>query len=83
MAGELAHLNPPSNREDGGKRRDDIVAFILRHVEDNGFPPTVREIGEGVGLSSTATVHHHLHELVAEGRLVMHPSKPRAIRVVQ
>lgn len=84
MSGELAYLNPPDEgRGKGDKTRDAIVAFILEHVEAEGFPPTVREIGAAVGLASTATVHHHLHGLVAEGRLVMHPTKPRAIRVVQ
>ena len=82
MAGELAHLNPPSNRESGDERRDAIVAFIVSHVREKGWPPTVREIGEAVGLTSTSTVHAHLSTLEREGRIVRDETKPRAIRVV-
>lgn len=80
MSGELAHLNPPTH---GESKRDEIVAYIRSFVEEFGWAPSVRNICEGVGLSSPSTVHAHLETLVEEGRIVRDPTKPRAIRVVQ
>src|SRR5271154_4381074 len=58
---------------------------ILNHIadcqRDRGYPPSVREIGEAVGLASSATVHTHLAVLQREGYLSKDPSKPRAIQV--
>lgn len=63
-----------------GKRRQ-ILEFIAGQVRDRGFPPSVREIGEAVGLTSSSTVHAHLRVLQEEGYLRRDPSKPRAIVV--
>jgi repressor LexA len=63
-----------------GKRRQ-MLDFIASCLRDRGYPPSVREIGEAVGLTSTATVHTHLAVLQREGFLVRDPTKPRAIRV--
>lgn len=79
MTGELAHLNPTPK---GDKVRGNILDFIAAHVEKHGYPPTVREIGEAVGLASPATVHAHLTRLSNDGRLFRDPTKPRAIRVL-
>ena len=69
-----------SDRGLSGKRRQ-ILEFIAEQVRDQGYPPSVREIGEAVGLTSSATVHTHLRVLQEEGYLRRDPSKPRAIVV--
>ncbi|MEE8330894.1 MAG: transcriptional repressor LexA [Acidimicrobiia bacterium] len=63
-------------------RQQEILDYISSTVEGRGYPPSVREIGEAVGLSSPSTVHSHLSALVKSGRLRRDPSKPRAIEVV-
>jgi repressor LexA len=62
-------------------RQAEILAFIEDHVVHHGYPPTVREIGTGVGLASPSTVHRHLEKLEAGGHLTRDPSKPRAMLV--
>ena len=62
-------------------KRQQILTFIAERQRDRGYPPSVREIGEAVGLASSATVHTHLAVLQREGYLVRDPSKPRAIQV--
>ena len=63
-----------------GKRRQ-ILEFIAEHIQRNGYPPSVREIGEAVGLSSSSTVHTHLQLLQREGYLRRDPTKPRTLSV--
>jgi len=63
-------------------RQRQILQLILEMVDRRGYPPSVREIGDAVGLSSPSTVHSHLSALVAHGYLRRDPSKPRAIEVV-
>ncbi len=63
-------------------RQRDILELIRSTVADRGYPPSVREIGEWIGLSSPSTVHSHLSTLVKLGYLRRDPSKPRAIEVV-
>jgi repressor LexA len=63
-----------------GKRRE-ILDFIVAHTRDAGYPPSVREIGEAVGLTSSSTVHTHLTTLQKQGFLRRDPTKPRAIEV--
>ena len=63
-----------------GKRLQ-ILNFIADCQRERGYPPSVREIGEAVGLTSSATVHTHLAVLQREGYLSRDPSKPRAIQV--
>jgi repressor LexA len=62
-------------------RQRAILDFIVAQQRDRGFPPSVREIGEAVGLTSPSTVHSHLATLQRRGYLVRDPSKPRAIEV--
>lgn len=62
-------------------RQAEILAFIEDHVARHGYPPTVREIGTGVGLASPSTVHRHLEKLEEGGHLTRDPSKPRAMLV--
>ena len=63
-----------------GKRRE-ILDFIARELTRRGYPPSVREIGEAVGLTSSSTVHAHLATLQRQGFLRRDPTKPRAIEV--
>ena len=63
-----------------GKRRE-ILDFIASQLRDRGYPPSVREIGEAVGLTSSSTVHSHLQTLQRQGFLRRDPTKPRAIEV--
>jgi repressor LexA len=63
-----------------GKRRE-ILEFIDSQLRTRGFPPSVREIGEAVGLTSSSTVHSHLATLQRQGYLKRDPDKPRAIEV--
>ena len=63
-------------------RQRQILDYILRTVHDRGYPPSVREIGDAVGLNSPSTVHSHLSALTKAGYLRRDPSKPRAIEVL-
>lgn len=63
-----------------GKRRD-ILDYIGQCLQERGYPPSVREIGQAVGLASSATVHSHLAVLQREGFLQRDPTKPRAMTV--
>ncbi|HVM02377.1 MAG TPA: transcriptional repressor LexA, partial [Acidimicrobiales bacterium] len=63
-----------------GKRRE-ILDFIALQLRERGYPPSVREIGEAVGLTSSSTVHAHLGTLQRHGYLLRDPTKPRAIEV--
>lgn len=62
-------------------KRQQILEFIGDCLRERGYPPSVREIGEAVGLTSSATVHSHLALLQREGYLQRDPTKPRAIQV--
>ena len=62
-------------------RQRQVLEFIDAEVRKRGYPPSVREIGEAVGLSSPSTVHAHLAALQDKGYLRRDPSKPRAIEV--
>lgn len=64
-------------------RQEDILRFIHEQVSAKGYPPTVREIGEAVNLSSTSTVHGHLSRLEKKGLLQRDPTKPRAIELTE
>ncbi len=63
------------------KRQKDIMKFIIETVQDKGYPPSVREIGEAVGLASSSTVHGHLERLEGKGYIRRDPTKPRAIEI--
>ncbi len=63
-------------------RQREILDLISATVQDRGYPPSVREIGEAVGLRSPSTVHSHLSSLAAAGFIRRDPSKPRAIKVI-
>lgn len=62
-------------------RQRQILQYIQVSVKDRGYPPSIREIGLAVGLSSSSTVHSHLHTLERMGLIKRDPTKPRAIEV--
>jgi len=62
-------------------RQRQIFDFLTKYVDGHGYPPTVREIGEAVGLASPSTVHAHLANLERAGLLRRDPTKPRAIEL--
>src|SRR4026207_1279253 len=64
------------------KRQQEIFEFVKRYVGDHGYPPTVRDIGKAIGLTSSSTVHAHLANLEKLGLLKRDPTKPRAIEVL-
>ncbi len=69
-------MNNISNRQKA------ILNFIKAEVKDKGYPPSVREIGEAVGLASSSTVHGHLERLEKKGFIRRDPTKPRAIEIL-
>jgi repressor LexA len=64
------------------QRQREIYDFVVGYVDRHGYPPTVREIGEAVGLASPSTVHAHLANLERAGYLKRDPTKPRALEVL-
>jgi repressor LexA len=64
-------------------RQQEILEFVNAHVEDHGYPPTVREIGQAVGLTSPSTVHAHLARLEIAGLIRRDATKPRALEVIE
>src|SRR5579864_1275776 len=79
--GEHTFVNDP-----GGamltERQQEIWDFLVEYVDRHGYPPTVREIGERVGLASPSTVHAHLANLERAGLLRRDPTKPRALELI-
>jgi len=64
------------------EKQELILAFVNDYIKENGYPPSIREICKGVGLSSTSTVHAHLNNLMASGMIKKTNSKSRGIKVV-
>jgi repressor LexA len=64
------------------KRQQEIFEFVKRYSAKHGYPPTVRDIGSAIGLTSSSTVHTHLANLEKLGLLKRDPTKPRAIEVL-
>jgi repressor LexA len=63
-------------------RQQEIWNYLVEYVDSHGYPPTVREIGEQVGLASPSTVHAHLANLERAGLLRRDPTKPRALELI-
>lgn len=63
-------------------RQAQVLAFMQQKLIENGYPPTVREIGGAIGVSSPSTVHSHLTHLEEKGYIQRDPSKPRAIKIL-
>jgi repressor LexA len=64
------------------KRQREIFDYVRQYGEEHGYPPTVRDIGKAIGLTSSSTVHAHLANLEKLGLLKRDPTKPRAIEVL-
>lgn len=64
------------------RRQLEILEFIQEYLDDNGYPPTVRDIGAAVGLTSSSTVHAHLANLEKAGAIRRDPTKPRALEIL-
>jgi len=65
------------------KRQQEIFDFVKRYSAKHGYPPTVRDIGKAIGLTSSSTVHAHLANLEKLGLLKRDPSKPRALEILE
>jgi repressor LexA len=63
-------------------RQREIYEYVVAYVDEHGYPPTVREIGEEVGLASPSTVHAHLANLERAGYIRRDPTKPRALELL-
>ncbi len=63
------------------ERQRAILDYLREFIDEHGYPPTVREIGEAVGLRSPSTVHAHLAQLERAGLLRRDPTKPRALEL--
>lgn len=64
-------------------RQREILEYIQEYQREHGYPPTIREIGEAVGLASGSTVYGHLNRLEKKGYVRRDPSKPRALEIVE
>jgi len=64
------------------EKQEQILNFVNNYIKENGYPPSIREICKGVGLSSTSTVHAHLNTLTANGLLKKDNSKSRGLKIV-
>jgi len=64
------------------KRQQEILEYIKDSVREKGYPPSVREIAQAVGLASSSTVHGHLARLESKGLIRRDPTKPRAIEIL-
>jgi repressor LexA len=69
--------------EDLNKRQQQVLDYIKKFVREKGYPPSVREIGKAIGLSSSSTVHNHLTQLEKKGYIRKDPTKPRAIEILE
>ncbi len=65
------------------QRQREVYEFVVSYLDSHGYPPTVREIGEAVGLASPSTVHAHLANLERAGYLRRDPTKPRALELMK
>lgn len=65
------------------RRQQEVLSFLRRQIALRGYPPSVREIGEALGIHSTATVHSHLANLERKGYIRRYGQRSRAIELVE
>lgn len=70
-------------KEQGIQLREKMYMFIVDYITENGYPPTMNEIGDAVGLMSKSNVRTHLKKLEEDGRIIVKPYVKRAIKVVE
>lgn len=70
------------NIKDLPKMQHDVILYIKNYIEDNGFSPTIRDIGHALGLSASDTVHGHLVRLEKKGLIERSSGKARSIRII-
>ena len=63
-------------------KQNEIYEFLKTYTDNKGYPPSVREICEAVGLKSTSSVHGHLKRLESKGLIKRDPTKPRALEMI-
>ncbi len=73
--------DPPGDATDLTPRQQRILAHIKASIDAHGYPPSMREIGRGVGLTSSSSVAHQLRALESKGYLRRDPNRPRALQV--
>ena len=73
----------PRKKEELNKREKTILKFIEKQIMTDGYPPSVREIGKAIGLSSTATVHAYLEKLEKDGYIKKEDKKGRTLRLLK
>jgi repressor LexA len=64
-------------------RQQEILDYINKEIKEKGYPPSIREIGQAIGLRSSSTVHAHLEKLQSLGYLRRDPTKPRALGILR
>lgn len=69
--------------ENLNKKTIQIFKIIKKNIENQGYPPSIREIGDAIGMSSTCSVYKHLEKLEKSGYIKRNPSKPRAIEILK
>jgi repressor LexA len=82
LASGLSEVRGRAGQQDLSARQREILALILTSIDRLGYPPSVREIGEAVGLSSVSAVAHQLRALERKGYLRRDPNRPRAIGIL-
>lgn len=66
----------------GSKTRQKVLDFLIQFFKENGYAPSIREICDGVNLSSTSSVYSHLMTLERMGKINIEPNKTRAIKII-
>ncbi|MDX6047476.1 LexA repressor [Bacillus paranthracis] len=64
-------------------RQSQILSFLQKQIQEYGYPPSIREIGDAIGISSPSTIHSHLIKLENKGYIRRDHSKPRAIKILK
>lgn len=81
QAAQRTRPNRPPQNTAGERRRKQILDFLVFHQLRFGFSPSIREIGDAVGLGSSSTVHGHLKALKGAGKIARNPCSPRSIEI--
>lgn len=75
-------MTPTIQKHRLSRRQQQIIDFIRSYIQERGYSPSIRNIGEAVGLSSSSTVHSHLRALEKHHYIRRDPAKPRSLQLV-